>query len=162
PRAANALRGLGPQIDSAVDQAVTKVATRVVRSDVFARVWTDANRAAHKGVVYALTGQGRGAVGISDGSVTLDVGAAVEKVKQELVDAGLSPAARIPDINKKFVLFQSDKLAKVRNGAHLLDLAGNWLPLVVVFIGACGVLLAHNRRRALARTTLGAAFACLV
>jgi hypothetical protein len=162
PRAADVLRRLGPQIDSAVDQTVTRIATRIVRSDAFATVWTDANRTAHNAVVHALTGEGRGPVGVSEGTVTLDVGAIVDKVKQELVTAGLSPAAKIPAVDRQFVLFQSDELAKVRKGAHLLDVAGNWLPAVVVLIGACGVLLAHNRRRALARTALGAAFASLV
>ncbi|MEU9174511.1 hypothetical protein AB0D34_43300 [Streptomyces sp. NPDC048420] len=60
------------------------------------------------------------------------------------------------------VLLQSDQLEKIREGAHLLDVIGTWLPVLVVVIGAAGVLLAHRRRRALARTALGAAFACLV
>lgn len=47
PRASTAVKSLGPQLDSAVDQAVTKVATRFVDSDRFEKVWTEANRAAH-------------------------------------------------------------------------------------------------------------------
>ncbi|KUM98461.1 aromatic ring-opening dioxygenase LigA [Streptomyces cellostaticus] len=162
PRAAGAVKALGPQIDSAVDQAVTRAATRVVRSNVFETVWTTANRAAHQAVVHALTGEGRGAFEVQDGTVTLDVGTAVERVKKELVDAGISPAAKIPDVDKQMVLFQSDQLAKARKGAHLLDVVGNWFPVLVVVLGAAGVLLARHRRRALARTALGAAFACLV
>ncbi|MFE0515815.1 hypothetical protein [Streptomyces sp. NPDC058964] len=162
PRAADALKGLGPQLNAAVDQAVTKAATKVVQSNVFDKVWTDANRAAHNAVVHALTGKGRGAVGVSDGTVTLDVGAAVEQVKNQLVDAGLSPAKLIPTVDKQMVLFQSEDLAKARKGARLLDALGNWLPVIVVLIGAGGVFLARGRRRALARTALGAAFACLV
>ncbi|MFF3465199.1 hypothetical protein [Streptomyces sp. NPDC002619] len=162
PRAANALKSLGPQLDAAADQAVNRVATRVVDGDAFATVWKDANRIAHKNVVHALTGEGRGAVGVSDGTVTLNVGTAVEQVKKELVDAGLTPAEKIPDVDKQLVLFQSDQLAKARKGAHLLDVVGNWFPVLVVLLGTGGVLLAHGRRRALARTALGAAFACLV
>ncbi|WP_432138341.1 hypothetical protein [Streptomyces sp. bgisy154] len=162
PRAAQALKGLGPQLDAVVNDTVEKVATRFVRSDVFEQIWTDANRAAHTAVVDALTGEGRGAVGVNGGTVTLDVGRAVAQVKQRLVDAGLSPAEKIPDVDKQLVLFQSDQLEKMRDGARLLDVVGNWLPVTVVVLGACGVLLAHRRRRALARTALGAAFACLV
>jgi len=162
PRAAAAVRNLGPQLDSAVDNTVTKVATRFVESDRFEKVWTNANRAAHNTVVHALTGEGRGAVGVSGGTVTLDVGTAVDRVKQELVDAGLSPASKIPDVDKQMVLFHSDQLGKIRKGAHLLDVIGDWFPVLVVAIGAAGVLLAHRRRRALARTALGAAFACLL
>ena len=162
PRATAAVRGLGPQIDSATDNAVTKIVTRIVHSDAFATVWTNANRSAHNAVVHALTGEGRGALGVSDGTVTLDVGTAVDQVKQQLVAAGLSPAEKIPDVNKQLVLIKSDQLSKIRKGAHALDVVGNWFPLLVVLIGAAGVFLARRRRRALARTALGAAFACLV
>lgn len=162
PRAANAVKGLGPQLDSAVNSTVDKVATRFVQSDRFEKIWTNANRAAHTAVVHALTGEGSGAVGVNGGTVTLDVGEAVDQVKQALVDAGVSPASKIPDVDKQMVLFQSDQLEKIREGAHLLDVIGNWMPVIVVLIGAAGVLLAHQRRRALARTALGAAFACLV
>ncbi|WP_329623635.1 hypothetical protein OG357_27135 [Streptomyces sp. NBC_01255] len=162
PRVANAIKSLGPQLDSAVDQAVTKVATRFVESDRFETVWTGANRVAHSAVVHALTGEGRGSVEVSGGTVTLDVGAAVEQVKKDLVDAGLSPAEKIPDVNKQMVLFQSDKLEKIRDGVHLLDVVGNWLPILTVVLGAIGVVLARRRRRALVTTMLGAAAACLV
>lgn len=162
PRAAQAVKGLGPQLDAAINDTVEKVATRFVRSDRFEQLWTNANRAAHTAVVHALTGEGRGAVGVDAGTVTLDVGEAVDQVKQALVDAGLSPAARIPEVDKQMVLFQSEQLEKIRRGAHLLDTIGNWLPALVVVTGAAGVLLAHRRRRALARTALGAAFGCLV
>ncbi|WMX46201.1 hypothetical protein RGF97_17040 [Streptomyces roseicoloratus] len=162
PRAADAVRKLGPQLDSAVDGAVRKIATRFVESDRFENVWTTANRAAHNAVVHALTGQGRGAVGVDGGTVTLDIGEAVDRVKEDLVNAGVGPADKIPDVDKQMVLFQSDQLGKVRGLAHALDVVGNWFPVIVVAIGAAGVLLAHRRRRALARTALGAAFACLV
>lgn len=162
PRAGAAIKSLGPQLDSAVNQTVTKVATRFVQSDRFEKIWTQANRRAHAAVVHALTGQGRGAVEVSGGTVTLDVGAAVEQVKKNLVDAGISPAAKIPDVNKQMVLFQSDQLKKIRSGAHLLDVVGNWLPVFTALLGTIGVLLARRRRRALVTTALCAAAACLV
>ncbi|MFF8280944.1 hypothetical protein ACF05T_33620 [Streptomyces lateritius] len=162
PRAAQAVKGLAPQLDAAVTGAAEKVATRFVESDRFEAVWTTANRAAHGAVVHALTGQGRGAIGVDEGTVTLDVGAAVDRVKQELVDAGVTPAERIPDVDKQMVLFQSDKLDRVRGAAHALDVVGNWLPVLTVLIAAAGVLLAHRRRSALAKTALGAALACLI
>ncbi|MFF6998982.1 hypothetical protein ACFY93_29080 [Streptomyces sp. NPDC008313] len=162
PRAAQAVKGLGPQLDAAVNGTVEKVATRFVRGDRFERLWTNASRTAHHTVVHALTGEGRGAVGVDGGTVTLDIGQAVEQVKQALVDAGLSPAGNIPEVDKQMVLLQSDQLEKIRKSVHSLDVIGNWLPVLVVVIGAAGVLLAHRRRRALIRTALGAAFACLV
>jgi hypothetical protein len=153
---------LGPQVDDAVHEAVKKVVTRVVRSDAFAKVWTSANRTAHDAVVHALTGEGRGAVGVDEGTVTLDVGAAVDQVKKELVAEGLTPADKIPQVEKELVLLRSDQLDRIRGGARLLDVVGNWLPVPLVMLGASGVLLARERRRALARTALGAAFAALL
>lgn len=76
--------------------------------------------------------------------------------------AGLSPAEKIPEVDKRMMLFQSDKLEKIRGAVHLLDVAGNWLPVLTVVLGAVGVLLARRRRRALVTTALGAASACLV
>ncbi|MFJ8012132.1 hypothetical protein [Streptomyces sp. NPDC096339] len=162
PRVGNAVKALGPQLDSAADSAVNKIATRFVESDRFENIWTTANRAAHNAVVHALTGQGRGAVEVEGGTVTLNVGEAVDKVKEELVKAGIKPADKIPEVNKQLVLFQSDKLAKIRNAVHLLDVLGNWLPIITVILGAAGVLLARRRRRALVTTTLCAAAACLI
>ncbi|MET7620387.1 hypothetical protein [Streptomyces sp. NPDC005408] len=162
PRVGAAIKALGPQLDSAVDQAVTKVATRFVDSDKFETVWTEANRAAHSAVVHVLTGEGRGAVEVSGGTVTLNVGTAVDKVKQDLVNAGIAPAAKIPEVNKQMVLFQSDKLDKIKGAVHALDVIGNWLPVITVVLGAIGVLLARRRRRALVTTTLCAAAACLI
>ncbi|MFG3226863.1 hypothetical protein ACGF07_19015 [Kitasatospora sp. NPDC048194] len=162
PRAASAVRSLGPRIDDAVNQVVTRAATGVVQSDAFGTVWTQANRGAHTAVVRALTGSGRGAVGVSDGTVTLDVGQAVDQLKGQLVAAGLTPAEKIPDVDKQMVLFQSDKLAKIRGGAHALDVLGNWVPVITVLLGLVGVLLARRRRRALVSTALGAAGAALL
>ncbi|MFJ7266892.1 hypothetical protein ACIQV3_09535 [Streptomyces sp. NPDC099050] len=161
-RVGTAVKALGPQLDSAADAAVSKVATRLVESDRFEKIWTTANRAAHSSVVRALTGEGRGAVEVEGGTVTLDIGDAVENVKQDLVKAGLAPAEKIPEVDKQMVLFQSDELAKIRGAVHLLDVLGNWLPVLTVVLGTIGVLLARRRRRALVTTMLCAAAACLI
>jgi len=162
PRAADAVKQLAPQLDSTVENVVGRAATRFVQSDAFETVWIGANRSAHSAVVHALTGRGRGAVGVDDGTVTLDVGSAVDKVKEQLVAAGVSPAAKIPAVDRQMVLFQSDQLARIRTAARVFDAVGNWFPVLVVVIAAAGILLARRRRRALARTALGAAAGCLV
>ncbi|MFF0428661.1 hypothetical protein ACFYUJ_30240 [Streptomyces sp. NPDC004520] len=55
--------------------------TRSAESDRFEEVWVTADRAAHTPVVRVPTGKGRGAIGVSEGTVTLDVGATVGRVK---------------------------------------------------------------------------------
>ncbi|MFI1583865.1 hypothetical protein [Embleya sp. NPDC020630] len=162
PRVGNAVKSLAPQLDDAATQAAHKAATRFTQSDRFETVWKNANRTAHSALDHALTGKGRGAVGVDEGTVTLDVGAAVDAVKQDLVNAGVSPADKIPDVDKQMVLIQSDKLRKFKKAAHALDVLGNWLPIIAVVLGAIGVFLARRRRRALVTTALGVAFGCLV
>ncbi|EFL21530.1 LigA protein [Streptomyces himastatinicus ATCC 53653] len=160
-RAADTIEGLAPQLDAALDQAVRKVATHIVHTEEFAAVWTGANRAAHAAVVHALTGEGHGPVGVRGDTVTLNVGAAVEKVKLQLVDAGFPSARDIPDIHRRTILFHSHQLDRIKQAVRLLDLASNWLPALTIALGATGVLLARGRRRALALAALGAAVASL-
>lgn len=162
PAAAALVRGLAPQLDAVVHTAVDRAAARFVDSGGFEKLWTTANRTAHAEVVHALTGKGRGAVDVDEGTVTLDVGAAVDQVRRDLVKAGVRPAANIPDVDKQLVLFQSDELARFQDAAHALDLAGHWMPVITVLLAATGVALAHRRRRALAKTALGTAATCLV
>ena len=162
PTAARAVGGLAPQLNAAVAGVADRAARRFVESDTFEKVWTSANRVAHSTVVHALTGRGRGAVGVNEDTVTLDVGTAVDRVRKELVDSGVTPAANIPDVDKQMVLFTSDKLERMRGAAHALDVIGTWMPALTVLIATAGVLLAHRRRRALARAALGAATACLI
>ncbi|MBL1096724.1 hypothetical protein JK363_08615 [Streptomyces sp. 205] len=162
PKAADTVEGLAPQLDSALDRAVRKVAAHIVHSEQFAAVWTGANRAAHTAVVDALTGKRHGPVGVEGDTVVLNVGPAVDRVRHQLMSAGFPSAAGIPDINQKLILFHSDQLDTIRRSARLLDLAGNWLPLLTFTLGGTGVLLAHRRRRALARAALGAAAASLL
>ncbi|MES4903938.1 MULTISPECIES: hypothetical protein [unclassified Streptomyces] len=161
PAAADAVEGLGPKLGPAVDQALTRVAARVVRGHQFPAVWVGANRAGHSALVHVLTGKGHGPVGVDGDTVTLDVGAAVEKVKRQLLNAGLSSASAIPDVDRRMVLFHSAHLGQVRAGARLLDLAGAWLPALPALLGTSGVLLARRRRRALARAALGTAVTSL-
>lgn len=162
PRAASAVRALAPQLDAAANAAAERVAKRFVESDRFEKLWVTANRAAHSAVVHALTGKGRGAIGVSEGTVTLDVGTAVDQVKKDLVDAGVQPASKIPEVEKQVVLFKSEELDQFQDAAHALDVAGYWMPVITVLLGAAGVLLAHRRRRALAKAALGAALGCLI
>lgn len=136
PRAADAVKALAPQVDEAVNAAADRVAKRFVESDRFEKLWVTANRTAHSAVVHALTGKGRGAIGVEEGTVTLDVGTAVEQVKKDLVNAGIQPASKIPAVEKQVVLFKSDKLDQFQDAAHALDLAGYWMPVITVLLGA--------------------------
>ncbi|WEO96315.1 hypothetical protein A6P39_021040 [Streptomyces sp. FXJ1.172] len=159
PRLEKALGRLGNSLEGAVRSFVHDKARAVAASDAFRTVWTDANRRAHSAVDKALTGKGGGAVQLSNDTVTLDLAPVIAHVKQHLVDAGMKVAGRLPDIHTDITLVRSDEIGRVRTYVRLLQIAGNWLPVLGVVLIAAGVLLSVRRRRALVAGCLGAAVA---
>jgi hypothetical protein len=162
PRLDQLLNRLSGPLTSGIESLVHSTAEKVVRSDAFEKVWTDANRRIHDSLDKALTGQGGGAVKLTNDTVAIDLAPIIDRVKQRLVDAGLTIAAKIPEIHTDFTVVRSDKVGKIRTAFRLLQLVGFWLPIVTVVLAAAGVLLAVRRRRALVAAALGFAAAALV
>lgn len=162
PATATLLTKANGPISSGLKSVVGTVVDRVVSSDQFATVWNTALRATHTAFVRALTGKGGGAVKLTNGEVQIDVGPAVARVKDQLVDQGFPAASRIPTVNTTFTVYKSSSLEKLKNYFRLLQIVGDWLPVITVLIAAAGVYLAHNRRRALVGTAIGFAVAMLV
>ncbi|WP_063772133.1 hypothetical protein [Kitasatospora mediocidica] len=162
PRLAQLINGLSGPLTSALTDLIHSAADRVVTSDAFATVWEQALRAGHATMNKALTGEGGGAVQLTNNEVTLDIAPAVQLVKAQLVDAGFAAAAKIPDIHTDFVIFSSPDLAKVKSAVRLLEILGNWLPVIAVLVAAAGVYTAVNRRRALVGAAIGVGAAMLL
>ncbi|MFF1904435.1 hypothetical protein [Kitasatospora sp. NPDC058218] len=162
PQLANLIGGLSGPITSGLTDLVHSTVDRVVTSSAFETVWVDANRLIHTSLDKALTGKGGGAVTLTNNQVGIDIAPIVDKVKTELVDAGLGVAAKIPPVHTDFVVFQSEDIGKVKTYFRLLELMGSWLPLVTVLVAAGGVFLASNRRRALVGAAVGVALAMLL
>ncbi|MFE5945056.1 hypothetical protein [Streptomyces sp. NPDC056480] len=162
PLLAKALGKLGGSLESAVSSFVHDKAQDVVASDAFETVWTDANRAVHTSVVRALTGSGDGAVQINNDTVTVDLAPVIERVKERLVDSGLTVAGKIPEVHTDFTVVRSDDIGKVKTGFRLLQVMGLWLPVLAVLLVVAGVLLATHRRRTVIASAIGVAVAALV
>jgi hypothetical protein len=92
PRVGALLKTFAPSISSAVTGFIHSAVHKLVASPRFARAWVQANTAAHKELVTALSGQGNSAVGISNGQVTIDLGPFISTVKQDLVNRGFTLA----------------------------------------------------------------------
>ncbi|WP_327712921.1 hypothetical protein OG912_35535 [Streptomyces sp. NBC_00464] len=152
-----ALRRLGDPLTTGVRNFVHGTVEKFVTSDEFERVWRNLNRSAHASVVKALTGEGGGAVKLTDDTVTLDLAPVIDRVKQRLVDRGLTVAGKIPEVHTDFTVLTSDSVGKAKQGFRALELLGFWLPVVTLVVAAGGVLLAVRRRRALVTTALAVA-----
>ncbi|MFF4588971.1 hypothetical protein [Streptomyces sp. NPDC001388] len=155
PRIASLVGDLDGPITSGLKELVSGTVMRVVSSDAFATVWEDANRRAHDAVDKALTGSSDSVVTLKDDQVAIDVAPIVAQVKQRLVDAGLTVASKIPDVHTDFVVVEGKDVGKIKSYLRVLEIVGNWLPVIAVLIAAGGVFLASHRRRALIGAAIG-------
>jgi hypothetical protein len=157
PQAAAALQGLAGPIANGVQGFVRTQVANVVASDAFADAWVQANRVAHASLVKALTGEGGGAITVANDTVTLNLAPFIQTVKQRLVAQGFTLAERIPQVDKSFVLFQSEDITRARSAFSLLNTLGVWLPVIALILIGIGVYVAKDHRRALIGAGLGVA-----
>jgi hypothetical protein len=157
PQAAAALQGLAGPIANGVQGFVRTQVGNVVASDAFADAWVQANRVAHDALVKALTGEGGGAITVEGDTVTLNLAPFIQTVKQRLVAQGFTLAERIPQIDKSFVLFQSEDITRAQRAFNLLNTLGVWLPVIALLLIGLGVYVARDHRRALIGAGLGVA-----
>ncbi|MFE1266717.1 hypothetical protein [Streptomyces sp. NPDC058758] len=162
PLVEKALGKLGGSLEDAVAGFVRDRAQDVVASPAFETIWNDANRAVHTSLDRALTGDQDGAVKIETDTVTIDLAPVVDRVKERLVESGLTAAGKIPEVHTDFTVLRADDIGKAKTGFALLQTMGAWLPVIAVLLVAGGVLLAVRRRRALVAAALGFAVAAVV
>jgi hypothetical protein len=159
---ADPLRALTTPLANGVQSFVRTTVDRIVHSQAFADSWTQANRFAHQQMVIALTGEGEGALTIANDTVSVNLAAFIDTVKQALVANGFELASKIPEVNASFVVFQSADLYKARRGFNLLGNLATWLPIVGLILIGLGVYLARSHRRALVGAGLGVAASMLL
>ena len=162
PQAAAALQGLAVPVANGVQGFVRTQVERIVQSQAFEDAWIQANRVAHEALVKALTGEGGGAVTVENDTVILNLGPFIQTVKQQLVAQGFTLAERIPQVDKSFVLFQSEDITRARSAFNLLNTLGIWLPVLAIVLLVLGVYVAKDHRRALVGAALGVAVSMVV
>ena len=162
PEVASQLQGFAVPIANGVQSFTRSQVGKVVASDAFADAWVQANRVAHEALVKALTGEGGGAVTVENDTVSLNLSAFIQTVKQRLIESGFALAARIPEVNASFVLFQSADITRARNAFNLLNTLGIWLPIITLVLLVIGVYVAKGHRRALVGAAVGVAIGMVV
>jgi hypothetical protein len=155
PRLSALLKNFSGPISSGIDGLVGTAVSRVVASPAMARVWVQANRTAHAGIVKVLSGQGNGAVDVVNGKVTISLGPFITQAEQALTKQGFSLAAKLPPVNPTFPLFEAPNLSKAQAGYRLINTLKWVLPFLSLALFAAGVYIARGRRRALVGAALG-------
>jgi hypothetical protein len=162
PRIADQLQALSTPIANGIQSFTRTQVGNVVQSDAFANAWLQANRVAHAELVKALTGEGNGSITVANDTVSINLAAFIQTVKQSLVASGFTLAERIPAVEASFPIFQSDQIPRARSAFHLLTTLGNWLPFIALLLIGLGVYVAKDHRRALVGAGIGVAAGMLV
>lgn len=157
-RSQTLLLALTGPLKSGIESFTHDQVTAVVQSEAFANSWAEANRVAHAEIVKLLSGDQSGALNLADGKITVDVGFAVEQVKQGLVEGGFELASNIPAVTATFVLYESDNLSTLQTYYSIANTFGYWLPIVAIVLALAGIFVANRRRTAV----VGLGFGVLV
>lgn len=155
PAAARALGLLKQPAADGLESLVERGVTRVVTSGAFADVWTTTTRAAHRALTTAATSDGGGLVVRTADGVGIQLGAIVDRVKQNLVEQGVGIANLIPAIDRVIIVGTGENLTLVRGGYALAAAVGYWLPLVSLALFIAGILIARRRSVALQGAGIG-------
>jgi hypothetical protein len=161
PRAAQALAG---PLQGAVAGLVNTVATRFVQSDAFKTLWVEVNRAAHQQIKYVLTGSRptNAAVSTKGDKIYLDLSVVVDKVKAQLVAAGLAVASKVPAVGATIEIAELKGVDQARKATRALNTIADWLPWIGLGLVAGGIATARKRRRALMSAALGVGVGMIV
>ncbi|WP_062377813.1 hypothetical protein [Demequina pelophila] len=151
PRLANASELLGPLLADQARVAIRSALTAVVESRAFATTWEEALRLTHRQIVAVMEADADGALAIDDaGTVAIQLGPVIERLRPALVDAGFTLAAAIPEVDASITVAQVPSVAKARLGYSILTTVGTVLPWVALTLLVLGVALHPRRARALA------------
>ena len=155
PRASQALKLLQAPAAEGLQNLLTQTVTRVVESDAFADTWTATTRAAHRALTAAATSDGGGIVVMNDQGLGIQLGAIVERVKQNLIDRGVGIAQLIPAVDKVIIIGTGDTLVTIRTTYALATALGWWLPIITIGLFVLGILIARRRSTAVLGSGIG-------
>lgn len=143
-------------------QLVAGAVSRVVESDGFSAVWEQTLRASHSTLIAVLAGESDVVSLADDGTIGIELGPIVERVKTSLVEGGLGFAAAIPEVDRTIPVATSQALVSARTGYGIAVAVGAWLPWIVVVLVVGGLLLAGGGTRSIVLSSGGVAVGMIV
>ena len=161
-RVATLLKSFIPTIASSVAGFIHGQVHKIVTSARFANAWLRVNTVAHQEMVKALSGQGGGAIGVSNGQVTIDLAPFINIIKQDLSARGFTLVNSLPPIHPTLALFSARDLVKAQSAYRLINDLKIVLPILSLLLMGLGVYVARGHRRALVGAGLGLAASMLV
>ncbi|MGW1339544.1 hypothetical protein ACWCOV_00715 [Kribbella sp. NPDC002412] len=145
PRLQRLVGPLAAAINSLIDRQVREF----LASDEFADLWTAVNTRAQQALQRVLAGDQSGAIRLQDDQIVLDVSEVIERVKQRLVDRGLTIVQNIPipDVDKQIVLMDAPQLRQIKTIYAFANPLAQWLLVAVAGLYLIALVLSRNRAR---------------
>lgn len=132
-------------VDTGVRGVVEQTVGDAVRSETFASVWAQANRAAHQTVLGLLTGDSSQVRLDADGQVVLDLSGVADAVSTRIVESGLLTAEQVPAFDTDVPLFESSALDDARTGYTAVSAVSTWAPWAAALALVLALVLAYSR-----------------
>ena len=145
-----ALKGLSPELSSALQTASTRAAQAFLASPRGQQLWVEASGRAHRQLVRALEGKKVRGLETANGEIVLDL----QPMLQQLADrlgVGSRVAASLPPDAGQIVLLQSSQLKEAQRAVRVLNVLSVVLVIVALALYAIAIWVAVGARlRALA------------
>lgn len=153
--AAEAVKGL---VQQGARQLLAGAVSSVVESQTFSTMWEESLRVSHTVLVRVLTENPDAVVQLApDGTIGVQLGPIVDRVKQSLVDGGLAFASAIPEIDRVVPIAKSETLVQLRTAYSIAQAIGFWLPWLVVALVLGGLLIIGGGIRSIVLSASGIA-----
>lgn len=140
-----------PLLEAAAESAKEAIEAEVrsfLSGDEFVKVWDAAVRRTHSAAMSVIRRTGDDSVVSSSGkAVTVNLGEVVAQVKQRLLAEDFALAERIPPVEARLVILDSEVVPRAQHYAELIDLAATWLPWAAAILLIASILVAPDRRR---------------
>ncbi|MFF2053126.1 hypothetical protein ACFVU2_16105 [Leifsonia sp. NPDC058194] len=163
PVATKALEALKGPLAQGIVSLIHTTVGNFVSSDAFAQVWQEALRATHTQLVATMQNDPKAAVAIgADGSVGIQLAPIIERVKQLLVDQGLTFASQIPTIDRTITIAQNSSIPTIQLFYGVAVAAGAWLQWIALAFLVLGVVVARRRSLALVWASVALALSMVV
>jgi len=139
---------VGP-LSAAINGLIDRQVREFIASDAFAELWTAANTRAQQSLHRVLTGDESGVVSLQGEQIVLDVSEVIDRVKQRLVDRGLTIVEKVPvpDKDRQIVLMEAPQMKQLRTIYAFANPLAQWLIVFVALLFLAALLLAYRRPR---------------
>lgn len=163
PVATKALDALKGPLAQGIVSLIHTTVGNFVSSDAFAQVWQEALRTTHTQLVATMQNDPKAAVAVgADGSVGIQLGPIIDRVKQLLVDQGLTFASQIPTVDRTITVAQNSSIPTIQLFYGVAVAAGAWLQWIALAFLVLGVVVARRRALALVWAAVALALSMVV